>query len=152
MRRATRLRFPHLDVLLACQLALVAVQGTSGEEPTAEPPGAASEERIGRGRELFAREWLPGDSRSHGGDGLGPVYNERSCLGCHHLGGPGGGAGGDRNIEIVTANGEAGSTGGAFYSFAMSFGGAGFQYRSTNNAAGSRPKAPNPADLVQIHA
>ena len=25
------------------------------------------------GAEIFAREWIPGDARSHGGDGLGPV-------------------------------------------------------------------------------
>src|SRR5262249_62418418 len=39
-----------------------------------------------RGRELFEREWLPGDSRAHGGDGLGPVYNDRSCVACLNLG------------------------------------------------------------------
>ena len=46
---------------------------------------------LAQGRELFEREWLPGDSRSHGGDGLGPVYNDSSCVACHNLGGPGGG-------------------------------------------------------------
>jgi CxxC motif-containing protein (DUF1111 family) len=42
------------------------------------------------GQQLFTREWLPGDSRSRAGDGLGPLYNARSCLDCHHLGGVGG--------------------------------------------------------------
>src|SRR4051794_37934600 len=36
-----------------------------------------------RGRELFEREWLPGDTRTHGGDGLGPVFNDSSCIACH---------------------------------------------------------------------
>src|SRR5690242_3278935 len=72
----------------------------------AEPAGPARAEdgfRIARGRELFARQWVPNDRRSHGGDGLGPVYNERSCLGCHHQGpsGAGGGSAGT-NIEIIT--------------------------------------------------
>ena len=52
----------------------------------APSPAAASPLEIGR--ELFARQWTPNDPRSHGGDGLGPVYNATSCLACHFLGGP----------------------------------------------------------------
>jgi CxxC motif-containing protein (DUF1111 family) len=48
------------------------------------------------------REWVPGDSRSHGGDGLGPLYNERSCVACHSLGGPGGAGSTSKNVDIVT--------------------------------------------------
>jgi CxxC motif-containing protein (DUF1111 family) len=59
---------------------------------------------IAEGRELFEREWLPGDARSHGGDGLGPVYNDSSCVACHNLGGPGGGGAGSKNVDIVTAS------------------------------------------------
>ena len=33
-----------------------------------------------QGRELFGREWVPGDPRSHGGDGLGPLYNETALI------------------------------------------------------------------------
>jgi CxxC motif-containing protein (DUF1111 family) len=107
---------------------------------------------LARGRELFARPWIPNDRRSHGGDGLGPVYNERSCLGCHQQGGPGGSAGADKNIEIITASGEGFPGTGAFYSFGMSFGSAGFQYRFASNSKPERPAALNPADLAQIHA
>ncbi len=39
------------------------------------------------GRELFERVWVKDDPRSHGGDGLGPVFNGSSCVACHHLGG-----------------------------------------------------------------
>ncbi len=113
-----------------------------------EPPDA-----VERGRELFAREWLPRDGRSKEGDGLGPVYNERSCLGCHHLGGPGGASGADKNIEIVTAgSAEAGNDVGAFYAFGMSFGTAGFQYKFTTNPGPAHPVSLNRADLAQIHA
>src|SRR5689334_15889255 len=40
------------------------------------PAKAAEPSAIGA--ELFAREWLPEDSKGPGGDGLGPVYNETS--------------------------------------------------------------------------
>ena len=57
-----------------------------------------------RGRELFEREWLPGDSRAHGGDGLGPVYNDSSCVACHNLGATGGAGPASKNVDIVTAS------------------------------------------------
>ena len=58
-----------------------------------EPRRSSADELAHRacGRELFLREWLPMDPRSHGGDGLGPMYNDSSCVACHNLGGPGGG-------------------------------------------------------------
>ncbi|HZN35331.1 MAG TPA: di-heme oxidoredictase family protein [Pirellulaceae bacterium] len=55
------------------------------------------------GRELFTREWIPGDARSHGGDGLGPVFNDTSCVGCHNQGGVGGAGPKAKNAQIVTA-------------------------------------------------
>jgi CxxC motif-containing protein (DUF1111 family) len=42
----------------------------------------AKKESLKRGKELFTREWLPNDKRSFAGDGLGPVFNERSCAKC----------------------------------------------------------------------
>jgi Di-haem oxidoreductase, putative peroxidase len=47
----------------------------------ATPPEAAAKPD---GKELFAREWIPGDPRSHHGDGLGPVFNDSSCVACHN--------------------------------------------------------------------
>jgi CxxC motif-containing protein (DUF1111 family) len=123
-------------------------------ESRAKDDKPASEEALNLGRELFSRQWVPNDSRSHGGDGLGPVYNERSCLGCHHQGGPGGSAGADRNIEIISAGGDAfRNAAGVFYAFSMNFGGAGFSYQIGNNATAkkARPKPLNLADLVPIH-
>ena len=55
------------------------------------------------GAEIFAREWIPGDARSHGGDGLGPVFNDSSCVACHNQGGVGGGGPASKNVDIVTA-------------------------------------------------
>ncbi len=56
------------------------------------------------GYEIFNREWIPGDSRSHGGDGLGPVYNDTSCVACHNSGGSGGAGPVSKNIEILSAS------------------------------------------------
>ncbi|WP_166828677.1 di-heme oxidoredictase family protein [Thalassoroseus pseudoceratinae] len=55
------------------------------------------------GAELFQREWLPDDSRSHGGDGLGPVFNDSSCVACHNQGGAGGGGPLGKNVNIISA-------------------------------------------------
>ncbi len=56
----------------------------------------ASAADIAAGRELFEHEWTPNDPLAHG-DGLGPVYNARSCAACHFQGGLGGGGGVEHN-------------------------------------------------------
>ncbi len=76
-------------------------QPKSGLEPTA-PIQAASDERA-RGEMLFAKEWVPNDRMAEGGDGLGPVYNESSCVACHGLGAPGGAGPENKNVVLVTA-------------------------------------------------
>jgi CxxC motif-containing protein (DUF1111 family) len=144
----------HAHVGLIGGAVVVSLALGFSRESKAKDDKPVSEETLNLGRELFARQWVPNDSRSHGGDGLGPVYNERSCLGCHHQGGPGGSAGADRNIEIISASDHAfGNTGGMFYAFSMNFGTAGFSYEIGNNAtaAKARPKPLNLADLVPIH-
>ena len=82
-----------------CFLQLVALAGLF--DPVAEASDS-DRDRLAQGRELFMREWVPGDSRSHGGDGLGPLYNETSCVACHSLGGPGGAGSASKNVDIVT--------------------------------------------------
>ena len=84
--------------LLTC---LVAAWGI---ESAAAGPGSAREE----GKRLFARVWEPNDPRAHGGDGLGPVYNERSCVACHAQGGVGGAGPNDKNVEILSASRNGG--------------------------------------------
>src|SRR5262249_59551395 len=123
------------------------VPGWAPAPAVAAGPAQVSEEAVSEGRELFARAWIPGDIRSNGGDGLGPVYNERSCLGCHNQGGPGGGARADKNIEIVTAGADALPAARAFYAFGVAFGAAGFHYKFASNPRPLEPQAPNPADL-----
>ncbi len=70
-----------------------------------EEPSRASSEQLKLGLELFTREWKPNDPRCHGGDGLGPVYNETSCLACHGQGGPGGAGPAGMNVEVISAIG-----------------------------------------------
>jgi CxxC motif-containing protein (DUF1111 family) len=55
------------------------------------------------GQGLFEKAWELGKPSPAGGDGLGPLYNETSCVACHHLGGTGGGGENQRNVQMVTA-------------------------------------------------
>ena len=55
------------------------------------------------GKALFEKSWEPGKPSPSGGDGLGPLYNEASCVGCHHQGGTGGGGDNHRNVLMLTA-------------------------------------------------
>jgi RNA polymerase sigma factor (sigma-70 family) len=63
---------------------------------------AARDERV-LGEALFAKEWVRNDPMSHGGDGLGPVYNETSCMACHGLGAPGGAGPETKNVVLLSA-------------------------------------------------
>ena len=81
-----------------CLGILVVACGLLGEAAATE----SARDRTAQGQELFFREWTPGDLRSHGGDGLGPLYNETSCVACHNLGAPGGAGPASKNVEIVT--------------------------------------------------
>ena len=51
-----------------------------------------------RGGRDFHREWVPDDPSE--GDGLGPMFNDTSCVGCHNLGGSGGGGPGGKNVDV----------------------------------------------------
>ena len=57
---------------------------------------------VERGRELFNKTWQARRSLSTQTDGLGPLFNERSCAACHLLGGIGGAGPRDKNIDLIT--------------------------------------------------
>ena len=105
-RRIGTSRIGHLwtlPALLSLAFLLgVTVFGVGGLR--AADTGKPSVDQQVLGRALFEREWLPGDSRTHGGDGLGPVYNDSSCIACHNLGGNGGGGPASKNVDIITAS------------------------------------------------
>lgn len=59
------------------------------------PSASASTKKLGH--ELFVKEWAVNDPLAHG-DGLGPVFNDRSCVACHNQGGVGGGGDNSHNV------------------------------------------------------
>jgi len=74
------------------------------------------------GLALFEHDWKPGDSLASG-DGLGPVFNERSCVACHFQGGVGGGGDAKHNVtsfEVHPVPGRPDVMGGVLHSFALS--------------------------------
>ena len=93
-----------LRAVSACARALLLSVGLDARAGEGRP----AEDQLATGRELFTREWVPGDPRSFAGDGLGPAYNEHSCVACHNLGGTGGAGPNDRNVVILTAGGLRG--------------------------------------------
>lgn len=81
------------------------------------PSARASE--IAAGRELFEREWSPNDPEAHG-DGLGPVFNARSCAACHFQGGLGGGGANEHNavgFEVLPRPGDHSFVTGTIHNF-----------------------------------
>lgn len=54
------------------------------------------------GKELFEKVWEPGKPLHDGADGIGPLFNERSCIACHSQAGAGGGGGVDKNVDILS--------------------------------------------------
>ena len=86
--------------LVGAGMALVH-QATIADDQAAgtEAPAVAAID----GAEIFSREWLPNDPRSHGGDGLGPMFNDSSCVACHNQGGAGGAGPASKNVDIITA-------------------------------------------------
>jgi CxxC motif-containing protein (DUF1111 family) len=160
MRSASRVRLAGGILVcagLAATFAVTVVRGELADQPPPGGPPAVSEEVLQAGRELFTRVWVPGDRRSHGGDGLGPVFNAQSCVACHDLGGPGGAGRPLRNVEIATAvSAGAGGPGYAFfYAFGMDLGAGKFEYKLASNPPASSRKQPAPAldpiALAAIH-
>jgi mono/diheme cytochrome c family protein len=85
---------------LAAATSAGVARGGDDEPCCEEGPTPA---QLAEGRALFLREWMAGPTE-HGGDGLGPVFNDSSCVACHNAGGPGGGGPNSKNVDIVTAS------------------------------------------------
>jgi CxxC motif-containing protein (DUF1111 family) len=75
---------------------------TAAEDVSAKQAAERTSEAKADGAELFNREWLPKDARAHGGDGLGPVFNDSSCVACHNQGGAGGGGPASKNVDVIS--------------------------------------------------
>ncbi|MDA0588549.1 MAG: thiol oxidoreductase [Planctomycetota bacterium] len=74
---------------------------TLPEPNTVETPPAM----VDAGKILFDHEWQPDDPLT-GGDGLGPVFNAKSCVACHRQGAPGGGGPNEHNVIAFTVQDE----------------------------------------------
>lgn len=61
----------------------------------------SSEVLAAAGRDLFVHEWTVDDPLCSDGDGLGPVFNDKSCVACHFQGGVGGGGGIQQNVTAL---------------------------------------------------
>lgn len=64
-------------------LALAALIPVGAADRPGEPMAALD---IEVGRALFERTWVAAPASTDAADGLGPLYNARSCSGCHPLG------------------------------------------------------------------
>jgi len=81
----------------------------------------ASAETKAKGMELFEHEWTAHDPIAKG-DGLGPVFNGRSCVACHFQGGVGGGGGNQHNVvsfELMPTQERPILKGGLIHAFAI---------------------------------
>ena len=95
MAERSRIRPVHLLVLV-----LLVAPGWKLAEWAMQPgPKVVTAEAVAAGQELFAHEWTPNDPLT-GGDGLGPVFNAKSCVDCHSQGGPGGGGPVTKNVTV----------------------------------------------------
>src|SRR5437764_12720486 len=74
------------------------VWGNSPGIPVLVGPWAWSGQKE-RGQELFIHEWQPNDPLA-GGDGLGPVFNAKSCAACHFQGGAGGAGENQGDVQV----------------------------------------------------
>jgi CxxC motif-containing protein (DUF1111 family) len=58
--------------------------------------------QVQRGRTLFLKRWMNADVASPLGDGLGPVFNARSCAECHNQTRPGGAGSLEHNVDLLS--------------------------------------------------
>jgi CxxC motif-containing protein (DUF1111 family) len=96
--------------LVVALLSLGHLPGSSAGERNADPksvdpPEIKPADLIAEGRELFNRDWLASSRKPHGGDGLGPVFNGRSCVQCHEQGGVGGAGPLPANVTVLSGRG-----------------------------------------------
>ena len=124
----------------------------------AAPGNDAAQRDVNRGRDLFTREWLPGDPGGHPGDGLGPVYNDTSCVACHNQGGVGGAGSASKNVDLITAvvtplEGEPGHRNDPFSASLRKFRS---KQRALEGGKPTRPRAkgeaPDRRPLLKLHA
>ena len=96
MKRSLRTAYLVLPVLAIIPFGFRTATWLSSAHKPIDPEMARA------GEELFLHEWTPDDPLAAQGDGLGPVFNARSCVACHKQGGPGGGGPLANNVTTFT--------------------------------------------------
>lgn len=85
------------------RITLASLLLTTFAAASASAADSADSSAVSEGKKLFIREWEAGKPANPGGDGLGPMFNARSCAACHKLGGIGGaGPNEDSNVRLLT--------------------------------------------------
>src|ERR1700678_4247801 len=100
--RASGSKFALPGLVCLCISAWISFESRAADK-TAGKSGDPHREQVSLGQRIFSHQWVADDRNSHGGDGLGPVFNDRSCVSCHDQGGPGGGGYAQKNVDILTA-------------------------------------------------
>ena len=91
----------HIRPTHALGLALLAIPAWKAIEFVSAAPAirAVNADSARAGGKLFHHVWTQGDALASS-DGLGPVFNARSCVECHFQGGPGGGGPIENNVMV----------------------------------------------------
>lgn len=89
-----KLPYHRIIVLTVLGALVLCVQVSHGTTPTSSI--------LQTGEAIFQHRWQPGQPASVGGDGLGPVHNDVSCVACHFQGGVGGGGGIEKNATVLS--------------------------------------------------
>jgi CxxC motif-containing protein (DUF1111 family) len=101
--RALRSKTQHSARLGACfALVWAWAWGAIADPSWAGTDETPSRAQVTEGLRLFLTDWSSVNRGGEGGDGLGPVFNERSCVACHNQGGAGGAGGSRFNVLILT--------------------------------------------------
>jgi CxxC motif-containing protein (DUF1111 family) len=87
----------YVLITVASLATLLGARYVTGHRDT---PAPVDPQMAQAGDVLFNHTWTPNDPLANGGDGLGPVFNAKSCVACHSQGGTGGG--GDRDFNVTT--------------------------------------------------
>ena len=95
-----------VDPAIVAALAARARSTEPGPTLASLRPGSGAE--VARGEVLFFKDWVANDPISPRGDGLGPVFNESSCVACHGLGAPGGAGPVNKNVVLLSATASGG--------------------------------------------
>src|SRR5215468_286163 len=76
-----------LAAIAAAALVIVAIHRADAGDSTvaiqASPSAAEAGLDLSLGRSLFAFSWVSAPASTKSADGLGPLYNARSCAACH---------------------------------------------------------------------